>query len=67
MKLVEQVRFRKGKCLVQSVEEFVGPRGFVKEEGACAVVVVAGILLAFRVIDNDYNDERLISASLCTF
>lgn len=34
MGLVEQVGYGKGKCLVQSVQEFVSPRGFVKEEGA---------------------------------
>jgi hypothetical protein len=65
MKLVEQVSFRKGKCLVQSVLEFVGPRGFVTEEGAGVLwKVVAGIVLAVRVVN---GDNVLTSAPLCTF
>jgi hypothetical protein len=59
MELGEKVGFGKGKSLVQSVQEFVIPRDIVKEEGACVLEkVVTGILLAFRVVDNDDNSNN---------
>ena len=72
MELAEQVGFGKGKCLVQEVQEFVRPRDFVKEEGACVLEkVVTGILLAFRIDDNDNNSNNNnkcpIPAPLSTF
>jgi len=73
MELGEQVGFGKGKYLVQSVQEFVIPRHIVKEEGACVLEkVVNGILLAFRVVENDNNSNNNnnkcpISAPLSTF
>jgi hypothetical protein len=48
VELIEKVGFGKGKCLVQSVQKFVSPRGFLKGEGTCVLEkFVAGILLAF--------------------